>query len=95
MIKNNHTAVIAAAPHKHSGSVSTLVLKGAYDTGFSKPFFMELVVGLAMATSLLLLPFDRTPTSRRPDRSWVRVCVCVYVCVCVSVCVCARARTCV
>mmetsp|Transcript_52025 Transcript_52025/g.139961 ORF Transcript_52025/g.139961 Transcript_52025/m.139961 type:complete len:371 (-) Transcript_52025:303-1415(-) len=54
-----------------AGVLSTVSLKAAYQTKvdgapFSKPFFMELLVGLAMTTSLLVLPCrKRAPATER------------------------------
>ena len=58
-----------------ASSATTLSTKAAYQTKidgvpFSKPFFMELLVGLAMTTSLLAVPCR--PKLPRRGRSWFR-----------------------
>ena len=55
-----------------AGTLATITLKAAYQTkvhsvSFSKPFFMEQLVVLAMTTSLLMLPImKQSPMQQRP-----------------------------
>ena len=56
-----------------SGAISTLTMKAAYQTTvdgrrFSKPFFMESIVGVAMATSLAFVPCVKRKMTRRTSR---------------------------
>ena len=59
-----HRLVLLSFGSVVTGSVSTLALKAVYETrihgeAFAKPFFMELLVGAAMTTSLAMVPCER------------------------------------
>ena len=63
-----------------TGAISTLTIKAAYDTKvgaqrFTRPLFMELLVGVGMTLSLAAVPFNKRSVrlSRRTYRKFLRL----------------------